>query len=297
MNLTVQNLGTERKSTTFSKIWDAIMMSKVPVISTGGNALMTFERRAAVFKIRDRIMQVFGLQSNIVVVVMRDASEEDASTSATILSVNATDLEPMIKETFDKSTVEYMTKVFWHRVYAGIWTKDNKSPKLLSPDTNFIKKMAKLSSDNRSSALSIAKGADHVLSAPYTPCPCTDGGSSVPWIDSVKNSSDLRSVVSCLKKNSKLNGRFQQMRAVVKQLDNETGSFQHATLMFDITGTELSHSDLKKKRETLVDKTFEGVRYTMRLHPAGKEKISNDGLLDEQKPNVRVGKTPEIRDE
>ena len=87
------------------------------------------------------------------------------------------------------------------------------------------------------------------------------------------------------------------MRAVVKQLDNETGSFQHATLMFDITGTELSHSDLKKKRETLVDKTFEGVRYTMRLHPAGKEKISNDGLLDEQKPNVRVGKTPEIRDE
>ena len=255
-------LSSERNPTTLSRVWEAVMRGKVPLVSSGGGPFVTFGRgkdAPRVCKLKERVQQVFGVEANIVVILMRN-SKGELGTENTILQSDKAESSALIDNLYNPKG-EYMENVFKNRSSTGEWDAYNAERDKIS----FIAARSKESSANAHSVLAIIDVADTVFTAPFRP------GGVAAWQASVTGSTGLDAVLRCLGTNLSRSGYFQQLRAVVvERVDpGEKVVCRHVTLDFNSSGFEFSSREIDYLVEKLQEMDFEGKRFLMRFRPDG----------------------------
>lgn len=262
-----RDLSAERNPATMGRIWRAILRGKIPVISHGGGVFVGAGRgRDPVCTLKDRIREVFGVNSRLTVVLMRNASSEDATTNNRILELSREGAAKAIDGIFmtkdDEARLKFIQQVAVHRERVGEWGPyDRKNPKKAHDE-----KMSRISLENAAKAALICGIADRIFTAPYIP----DTANESSWQHSVTNSSEMGNLITRgFGRNFKRSGEFDQIRAVVKKVGVEGEAARHVTLMYARQeGVEITAEQYLELEQKLVGRIFHARQYMVQLHPA-----------------------------
>ena len=263
------SLSGERNSTTWSRVWEAIMKGKVPLISHGGGTFVKFGRgsdAAVTCNIKARISQVFGVETNLVVIVMRNASNEKATSRNTVIQLKRGDFDSVVSDVYTDPTSEYMKKVYDNRSASGLWEMlKGKSRE------KFISDRSVASLKNSRAVRAILETSDNSFTVPF------QVGGKDDWEASLYSSEGLDMVQRCMNPNIKQSGNFQQLRAVMIEQGVVDAVGRHITLRYNKSGFEFSSEEMQDLVDLLVDQEFIGQRYIMTLRPT--ESVSKISAL------------------
>ena len=99
------------------------MRGKVPLVSSGGGPFVTFGRgkdAPRVCKLKERVQQVFGVEANIVVILMRNSKGESV-TENMIQQSDKAGSSALIDALYNPKEGGYMENVFKNRSSTGEW--------------------------------------------------------------------------------------------------------------------------------------------------------------------------------
>lgn len=285
-------LGTERNPVTLSRMWEAVMNGKIPLISHGGMCFVKHytdgREPSVVCNLRRRVREVFAADLNLVVVLMRDSSRESDSTRSSIMAVDKHGVETVVKGVFDGADYSYMSQVHVNRSESGEWDrfplgKDKKA------ERTHIEKFVSVTKANYVAALAIARVGDHVFSAPF------QTGRKDDWINSIEQSVGLDSIRMCLSANMYRPGIFQQLRLIMKEHivgGGEEwwagGKCKHLTLEFG--EFECNSMRLLSLAHKFDGHSFTGDRYLMTFHKQSAVKFDVSKARTDKIGGVKVGK-------
>ena len=208
---------------------------------------------------------MFAADLNLIVVLMRDSSHEAADKRDSILVVAPGEIETVVKNVFDRADFSFMANVYANRSPTGEW--DHIVPANGGAERAYIEQFVKVTKSNYAAALAIARVGDRVFSALFRP------GATGAWIDSIRNSTGLDSILMRLSTNMFRSGMFQQLRLIMKEdVDGEKVwerkdmKCKHLTLRFG-ESFEYDALQLSTLAGRLTGGVFEGERFLMTFRP------------------------------
>ena len=230
---TTQQLSNERNAVTMSRMWEAIMEGKVPIISHGGGSFCkTFNKggkETIVCNLKDRINDVFGSDSKIITLIMKDAQDpEGRMPSKNVSIIHHDDLSHTIDD-MDVTDESYIKPIIDFRLDNGLW---NKSPNESRED--FISKIFKKSKHNSKFAAAISSISDIVATVPYKAVKTVDNMGE--WRRFLFSIDGLQTVVKHFTRGFPRDGVFQALRAIMQPVDQKESDCKHVTLKHVDTG-------------------------------------------------------------
>jgi hypothetical protein len=272
------------------------MKGKVPLISHGGGSFVKHGRGGdpTICKLKDRVRQVFGVDTNLIVVLMRDSSAE-SETRNCIQKLDAPAFVEFIDRVYSDKDATYMSKVYDNRSASGEWEEFGKGKD--AAKKQYIANFSKASMGNARCALAIAQAGSTVFTAPFQP------GNADEWKASVGKSVGLDLVHRCLPANIRRPGFFQQLRLVMKEQNGVGGgdvkdvACRHMTLEYASPDAFQCDADrISTLTGKLEGQEFTGVRYMMTFHAEGATPFDASNLSSEQYADLKLNPTPCVVD-
>jgi hypothetical protein len=274
------------------------MKGKVPLISHGGGSFVKFGRNgdtSVVCKLKDRVRQVFGVDTDLIVVLMRDSSTESETTRNCIRTLDASEFNGFINGVYSDTDATYMSKVYANRSDTGEWDKFPTSKD--SAKKQYIANFSKASMGNARCALAIAQAGSTVFTAPFQP------GTVDEWRESIGRSVGLDLIHQCLPANISRPGFFQQLRLLMKEQngvgegDAEGAACRHMTLEYASPDAFQCDADrISTLTGELEGKVFTGFRFMMTLHADDATPFDDRELSIEQYAGLVLNPKPRIVD-
>lgn len=236
---TVMKLGSERNDYSIWKIIEALMMGKVPIVSTGGGVLHSFKGD---FILRQKIRRALGINVQIIL-ILPDPHQETAT------SISA-DYDPSQLYS-DKKMVE---QAIARRLKSNEWTR----PAEFKTDQGFIDKICRLSSDNLKFAKSLLQQADIRFAVPVV----NEENHSIIDLGGV----DLSPICDLITIGSPIaSGKFGQIRVLVHVVGEGVDKIAHITWLFDKDGKQqFSLIDCNNLYNKFPEKIVNGYVITMK---------------------------------
>jgi hypothetical protein len=248
-----------------------------------------------VCKLKDRVRQVFGVDTNLIVVLMRDSSAESETTRNCIQTLDAPAFDEFIGRVYSDKDATYMSKVYANRSDAGEWDVFPKGKD--TAKKQYIANFSKASMGNARCALAIAQAGSTVFTAPFQP------GNVDEWKASVGESVGLDLVHRCLPANIRRPGFFQQLRLVMKEQNGVGGgdvagvACRHMTLEYASPDAFQCDADrISILTGQLEGKEFTGVRYMMTLHADDAILFDDKELSSVQYDGLKLNPVPRVVD-
>ena len=225
--LITQQLSNERNAVTMSRMWEAIMEGKIPIISHGGGSFCkTFtkdKKETIVCNLKDRINDVFGCDSKIITVIMRDSqTPEGGAQNKNVDFIRHEDLNNTI-EALDATDESYIKPIIDFRLDTGLWNKNSNESR-----EDFISKIFKKSKHNSKFAAAISAISDIVATVPYKAVKTVENMGE--WRQFLFSVHGLETIVKHFTKGFSRDGVFQVLRAIMQPVDQKESDCKHVTL-------------------------------------------------------------------
>ena len=248
--LITQQLSNERNPVTISRVWEAIMEGKVSIISHGGGAFCKIFTKSGketiVCNLKDRINDVFGCQSKIVTVIMKDSfNPEGGEPSKSVHIIDQEDVK-QVTEHLDATDESYIKPIIDFRLNQELWKKNPNEKK-----DEFITKIFNKSKKNSKFASAIAAISDIVVTVPYKAIQREDNMGE--WRRFLFSVQGLETIVKQFTRGFPRDGLFQALRAIMQPVHEIDSDCKHVTLKHVDTGRGFyfSNSDMKELRSKL----------------------------------------------